>query len=897
MAKEIKQRIVLEGEKEYNQAINEAKRNLKTLRSELKAETAELGANATAQQKNEARAKSLKEQIKEQEKIVQTLREALKEAQKEYGDNADVVATWEQKLNEARATLGNMKNDLERTGAGFKTLQGEAAQTVVATKAVADSLEKVGESAGKIADTIQGVFTTVLDQITAAAGKVWELIATTAAKANNWTDLASYYGSSADEIQMWNRSIEAAGGSFEDFIAIVNQMAYGGKTKSITETLGISREKYQDDIQYTLAVLDKLQQKKEELSQNDFDTLMEDLFSRKSRQYMWFLSNAQGHEDQNGNWINGWRDNPERWSGQGTYGVSEEGLSNLNDVYIKMQEIDQQWDAIKSKVAEGLGTAALNITTSVSGILEGLGEYMDVAADDPEKDQKRAAALEKIRKNMESFFTAVGQIIRDSIGILNEVGKDLQNSDDPATRLIGDIMVKLSEALQWITEHQEEVVIALQAIFGAWLVARIAALAGKLSGFVANIETIKRLKNFTPPSTGTGTGTGVGGAQTVTTETVSSQTVSQATVANMVVQNMVGGPGTTPATQPVVNNPTVPQGVQPQLLVAGGGAAALPAGNSAKEVLNGANPARLTGEVGNVSAVGGTQSGTPVTQPRAHYDFVGEGTVGEAEAVTAASKIGFGGIDANTWGMRVGERTADIATNPYTVAALSLLLGAPLYSKAKQGASTRDAIEEAYGEAYTEASSGEKLMMEDGLSPEMAKVMSAGRKYTFLDDVTLWVKHAFEDSAEWISDAWDEFMNGSWLVDTLDSMHKLNQVAAEYTFDEHDDEDYDYHSAPDYDTGYYGDDWSLDDILKDMGGALPSSWLAVAGNWNRYSTQTPNENGVSGGDMKGLPAELQKAAKDGVSEGVKGLRVEIDGQVAGRILTPYVSENIARDIG
>ena len=75
----IKQRIELTGEKEYNQALAEARRNLKTLRSELKAETAELGANATAQQKNEVKLKSLQKQIKEQEKVVKTYTDALAE--------------------------------------------------------------------------------------------------------------------------------------------------------------------------------------------------------------------------------------------------------------------------------------------------------------------------------------------------------------------------------------------------------------------------------------------------------------------------------------------------------------------------------------------------------------------------------------------------------------------------------------------------------------------------------------------------------------------------------------------------------------------------------------------------------------------------------------------------
>ena len=57
MANDIKQKIVLEGEQQYKNAIKDAQRNLKTLRSELKAETAELGANATAQEKNAAKIK------------------------------------------------------------------------------------------------------------------------------------------------------------------------------------------------------------------------------------------------------------------------------------------------------------------------------------------------------------------------------------------------------------------------------------------------------------------------------------------------------------------------------------------------------------------------------------------------------------------------------------------------------------------------------------------------------------------------------------------------------------------------------------------------------------------------------------------------------------------------
>ena len=94
MASEIKQKIVLEGEQQYKNAIKDAQRNLKTLRSELKAETAELGNNASAQQKNETKVKSLKKQIQEQEKIVKANRDALEEVRQKYGDNEDAIAKW-----------------------------------------------------------------------------------------------------------------------------------------------------------------------------------------------------------------------------------------------------------------------------------------------------------------------------------------------------------------------------------------------------------------------------------------------------------------------------------------------------------------------------------------------------------------------------------------------------------------------------------------------------------------------------------------------------------------------------------------------------------------------------------------------------------------------------------
>ena len=72
----IASKLQLDGEQQYKKALNDAYRSLKVLRSELKAETAEMGRNATAQDKARAKMASLQKQIAQQEKIVKTLEKA-----------------------------------------------------------------------------------------------------------------------------------------------------------------------------------------------------------------------------------------------------------------------------------------------------------------------------------------------------------------------------------------------------------------------------------------------------------------------------------------------------------------------------------------------------------------------------------------------------------------------------------------------------------------------------------------------------------------------------------------------------------------------------------------------------------------------------------------------------
>lgn len=478
--KEIKHTIRLEGEKEYSAAIKEAQRNLKTLRSELKAETAELGSNATAQQKNEARAKSLKAQIAEQEKVVETLRKALAEAKKDYGDNEDVVQKWEQKLNEARTTLANMQNGLAETENGIRGVSDATAEGVVATKSFADALGSIATVGESVSSAIEDIFTGLISTVSDTIVELWDLIGETAAKANRYSDIAGYWNTNAATIEKYARSVESTGKNFEDLEAIVNHIVLGGKGKDIAEMLGVSDVNYEDQWEYAMAVMDRMYELRQ--SGNVPDNMWETIFGAKKATKAMDVLNAWGQIKEGLSTYN---------ADEGGFGMGENALEYMADLYVQMNTVEQKWIALKDEFAAGLGETTADLLVNVSGSLDALNEFMNA-----ETDEDREAALEKLRQNIEEFFKKVAEAIRTGLEVVNEVGRELSESDDPIVSAVGSLMVQLTEALEWIINNQDAVKKAFETIFGVWFLAKLAAISGRLAAIIAQIETIKAFKGI-----------------------------------------------------------------------------------------------------------------------------------------------------------------------------------------------------------------------------------------------------------------------------------------------------------------------------------------------------------------------------------------------------------------
>ena len=517
---DIKQKIVLEGEKQYSAALKEAQRNLKVLRSELKAETAELGKNATEQQKNETRVKNLQKQIKEQEKVVRTYEKALEEVREKYGDNEEAIAKWEIKLNEARAALGKMKDGLNDTGKSMQNVGSSAQMSTIATNSLADSLGKVANAAGSIGDAIENAFSGIVNKIHETISAVWGELMDIAAKSDNYMDLAAYFGSSATEVQKWDSAMKAAAGDMSTVTNLITRLKYSGKEKSVAEWFGISAENYTNDLEYFQAVMQQMVDSREEMKKaGTWDTAMADIFGTKKG------FDVEGILSDWGAILDGLhRFNAD----EGGYGLTEEQIQNMADLNVQVLTLKESWESLKRMALVHLtGDLALKVTGNLQNIVDAFKEYFQA-----DSDEEREAALDKIRENLEEMFKAIAKAVEDGIAMLGKVADNLKTSEDPMVRAFGEFLEKIVNVMEWAVnpDNWDTIKKGFEAIIGIWVGTKVIKALSNLASFVSHIKTIWQYNNGggtpTAPTTlptggnpttvptvpkGTGGGGGVGG--------------------------------------------------------------------------------------------------------------------------------------------------------------------------------------------------------------------------------------------------------------------------------------------------------------------------------------------------------------------------------------------------
>lgn len=480
----ISQKIELQGEKEYRQAIKNAERELKTLEARLKAETAELGKNATEQEKNAAKIKSLQKQIAEQEKIVQTYKAALQEVQEKYADNADEIAKWETKLLKARETLANMRNSMASASEGLRDVQtgmegvGAASDSaVVAARSVTETIGDLANIGDGISDGIENIFKGMVSSVKEAITEVWGEISDLAARSNALLDMAGFWNTDVTTLQRYKGAVANISGDLSDLNDIVTKIN-AKDSKDITELVGISKEGYQDDWKYAMAVMDALAEMREKNFQAGNNAAFEIFGGRQATRAMDLL--------------NDWRKMQEQLArydvDAGGYGMSEEQIQEMSDLADRISGLKNDWQTLKDMMLVGLfAPLALDVTSNAQGLLDGFLEFMNA-----DSDEEREAAIGKIRENIEGIFKAIREAVEDGIVMLKQLSEDLKKSEDPLVQALGNALGGVADVMKWFTEdNAKNAATALAIVAGAWAATNVLTMIGNITKLAAAARTIK----------------------------------------------------------------------------------------------------------------------------------------------------------------------------------------------------------------------------------------------------------------------------------------------------------------------------------------------------------------------------------------------------------------------
>jgi len=509
VAQDIRQRIVLEGEKEYNSAIREAQRNLKTLRSELKAETAELGNNATAQQKNQTKAKNLQRQIAEQEKAVKAYTDALAEVKEKYGDNEEAVAKYEQKLNDARTALANLKNQLDAVSNSYDNINSGAKQGIVENNALAESFGRIAEAAGSMGTKIEDVFKGVLGSIKNVGKAIWGELAEIAAMSDNYEDLASYFGSSATEVQKWDSAMRAAGGDLSTVTSLITKLKYSGKDDKLAEWFQISPENYENDLEFFQMIMNRMTEMRATMSKSDWNQAMTDIFgSKKGLDVEGILSD--------------WNDIKEGLktfdADEGGYGLTEDEIQKMADYNVQVNTLRESWQKLKEMATVHLfGDLAIRVTGNLQNIVDAFRDYL--SADNP---YAKKQALDTIKQNVKEMFIAIRDAIKAGLEVLDELATEFENSDDKASQTIGGLLRGIKNIIEWLAdpEHWEAIKAGIEIVLGVWLFSKLARLTTTLTSVYTSLKGIwamKGVSTVTSAITGGGAAVATGGTGAVAT--------------------------------------------------------------------------------------------------------------------------------------------------------------------------------------------------------------------------------------------------------------------------------------------------------------------------------------------------------------------------------------------
>lgn len=160
--REIKTTLSLDGEKEFNKAINEAGRGMRVMASEMKAAAADFDVTGDEMEYLGRKSRSLNSQIEQQEKIIRALEGAVADSAQTYGEASAKTDGYRIKLNNAYASLSRLKKEHEQTDKRMEELGRDSERTG----------RKLEQGIGEAADDVSRKFDSMVNKLDSDIGSI-----------------------------------------------------------------------------------------------------------------------------------------------------------------------------------------------------------------------------------------------------------------------------------------------------------------------------------------------------------------------------------------------------------------------------------------------------------------------------------------------------------------------------------------------------------------------------------------------------------------------------------------------------------------------------------------------------------------------------------------------------
>ena len=417
---------------QFKQGMKESSAAVKTLEQALKLNEAQLKQNGNEELVLQNRTKILTDQIEAQKNVVTQAENALRLMNEKGVEKTSVEFQKMQKeVYKAETDLLNMQSELDGVGEA-----GEEAQSGVSH--MNQALQRIGTNVS--VDSVLNGIGKITDGLEAAAQKAVQLgkkLVSAMLSGGQWADdlqtTADKWGMDPETVYRMQQTANLIDTTAETIYSAKKKMITGMGKESDKEVMGAfahfditNLEGTAENIENVFwAVGEGLMRETDLVNQNEYAMR---IFGKSWDELIpIFKAGRAEYEKTMDSWT---------WVGDEQF----KNLTELNDAEMKLTT---EWEAFQHNFEAALAPAMTTVMETLQGLLTEFNTYLQ---------------SEDGQKMMESLGEAVSSLVSDLAKI---------DPEEAVANLQG-VINAIREGLEWIKEHHQEVVTAVEAIFIGW---------------------------------------------------------------------------------------------------------------------------------------------------------------------------------------------------------------------------------------------------------------------------------------------------------------------------------------------------------------------------------------------------------------------------------------------